>query len=1067
MKDIRNIFAGMIILCGMGMMVGVGKAGAATNEVSGLLQQGLFEEEANHNLDAAIQAYQSVITRTQQDRQFEATAVFRLGECYRKLGRTNEANVQYQRILSEFADQTDLATLSRQNLSAMGIADSTVSPVPNAANAKEWELLTEQIKLVQQDLQRQENLVKVGVMPESDTVATREKLFELQRQMAALEAPTEVVPRQASAQILDPEGQKIAELQTVIRDSPDLINGSPGQTPPLFEAVDRNWPKVAQFLLDNKADLNLVWHGQTAINLAASDPNADLVRLFLDHGADANDAADGQTQGMTPLLYAARDGNKALAELLLAHHADVNRKQKGPPMFTPLHFAAQKGFLAIAELLLANGADVNARGDNGQTPLHVAATDDNPAIMESLIAHHAEVDAKDNNGITPLLAAAQYSSLRALRLLLTNGANVNAQAVSGSYGGRTPLYFAVENAKPEMAKLLLENHADPNLCRVGDKTPLMRAAEKSELDVVQMLLAHGADVNASMTGGLLDRWTPLYYAIDANAPEVVKVLLENKADPNAVVDNLRMPGPSYAPQNQTITVDSGATPLLYAVLRKQEDIARLLLAHKADPNLADTGKTTPLIEATRDGPTKLAELVLQSGADVNVQNNAHQSPLSLAVGGHFTDLLELILAHHPNLEVLDQSGYSPLQIAIHSEQPGTSGGDLEAARLLLDAGANPNAVNPRARFPYMEYYGPMAPLEGAVIRADRPMVELLLAHHADPNILDSQQGKTPLSWALEIQSDPHLVRSGPLANQTTMAEIVDLLRKSGANEHLQRLSTISVTRGWANATVIFQKGTNAFNHFTLFELLACEYSLPPGQGNGTHGLVFPDFGKIKISQVQPDGRTNLVNVSLDASFAAEQCADIVMQWGDLVEIPESDHKLNAYWGGLSQAVVDTLHKCVDRKVDIVVGGKTNTFTLRSRIPINGGIPAAPPSLSEFWLSQVVPNANVLLTSSDLSRVTVKRHDPASGKTIAMIFDLRPENERRSGNSTVGPPGGAGLTGEQQMILIGSPRDEMLRAGVPGVPPSPLQISQAGGSIPAQLEDLWLRDGDVIEIPEKP
>ena len=33
-----------------------GAAWGATNDLSGLLQKGLFEEEANRNLDAAIQA---------------------------------------------------------------------------------------------------------------------------------------------------------------------------------------------------------------------------------------------------------------------------------------------------------------------------------------------------------------------------------------------------------------------------------------------------------------------------------------------------------------------------------------------------------------------------------------------------------------------------------------------------------------------------------------------------------------------------------------------------------------------------------------------------------------------------------------------------------------------------------------------------------------------------------------------------------------------------------------------------------------------------------------------------
>ena len=95
---------------------------AATNDLSSALQKGLFEEEANHNLEAAAQAYQSVAAQFDKDRKLAATAIFRLGEVYRKQGKTNEANAQYERILKEFSDQTELVKLSR-TLGASGIGD--------------------------------------------------------------------------------------------------------------------------------------------------------------------------------------------------------------------------------------------------------------------------------------------------------------------------------------------------------------------------------------------------------------------------------------------------------------------------------------------------------------------------------------------------------------------------------------------------------------------------------------------------------------------------------------------------------------------------------------------------------------------------------------------------------------------------------------------------------------------------------------------------------------------------------------------------------------------------------
>ena len=89
---------------------------AATNELSSALQTGLFEEEANRNLPAAIAAYEKVAKQFDQNRALAATAIFRLGEVSRKLGKTNEAAAFYQRILREFTDQDTLAKLSQQNL---------------------------------------------------------------------------------------------------------------------------------------------------------------------------------------------------------------------------------------------------------------------------------------------------------------------------------------------------------------------------------------------------------------------------------------------------------------------------------------------------------------------------------------------------------------------------------------------------------------------------------------------------------------------------------------------------------------------------------------------------------------------------------------------------------------------------------------------------------------------------------------------------------------------------------------------------------------------------------------
>src|SRR5437764_4104060 len=118
----------------------------ATTNLSAALQQALFEEEANHNLTGAIQSYQSLITQFDQDRKLAATAVFRLGECYRKQGNTNDAIAQYERVIRDFSDQSTLLNLSRQNLAALGIAPpSPTSSTTTAAHAEQKRLLEEEI----------------------------------------------------------------------------------------------------------------------------------------------------------------------------------------------------------------------------------------------------------------------------------------------------------------------------------------------------------------------------------------------------------------------------------------------------------------------------------------------------------------------------------------------------------------------------------------------------------------------------------------------------------------------------------------------------------------------------------------------------------------------------------------------------------------------------------------------------------------------------------------------------------------------------------------------------------
>jgi ankyrin repeat protein len=515
------------------LLAASGLASAATNDLPTLLQRGLFEEEANHQLDAAIGDYKEAIAHFDHDRQLAATAIFRLGECYRKLGRTNEAAVQYQRIVREFDDQNQLVTLSRQSLSGMGMsAAPELSSLPDAARHKQQQLLEEEIKVVEHELQLQQTQFKTGILPEEATLATQQKLLELKRQSAALEGDQAVSPATLAAAepgaalpppvLLPPDEEKfLRQVKESVQNSPDLVNQQLGL------AAENGYVSAAEFLLA--------------------------------HGADVNQNSR--------ICAAARNGNQAMVEMLLSHGAAVDGRDGSGS--TPLRYAVEKGFLTICRTLVARGADVNAKESEGMTPLHIAVEHNNLAAAAFLITNQAQIDAKNDREETPLLFAIQSGSIAMSKLLLDNHADANLEASEGVGVASTrvrlnPLDWAIYRDNPEMAKLLLDRHADPNAATLSPRnfreiefqlgsyqatrqipvfsgeTPLVWATlldQPHVVEIVKLLLAHGAKPNATDPDGL----TALVHAIARGNMEVIRALVEYGADVNALDRDGRPP----------------------------------------------------------------------------------------------------------------------------------------------------------------------------------------------------------------------------------------------------------------------------------------------------------------------------------------------------------------------------------------------------------------------------------------------------------------------------------------------------------------------------------------------
>ncbi len=463
-------------------------------------------------------------------------------------GKTNEAAAQYQRILRDFSDQTTLATLSRQNLTGMGVATpahtvdrliaiSTRNPADANADAvrqKQKQLLEEEIKVVEQELHLQETRVKTGLLAPEATLSTQQKLLDLQRQLAALEGDQAVSPSIAAT---DEEAREIVRIKQMLQNSPDLINAPTenGFETTLNEAAASGWLGATKLLLDNGAPINPEPTPlMTSLNAAARAGNKAMVDFLLSKGA--NVSAQNGVNGYTPLHYTADHGYKAVAETLLAHGADVDVRDHDGNQ--PLHVAAGKGYTTLAEVLLAHKADVNAPGKGGETALFRAIQMNRVEMVQFLLSNKASVNVKSESGETPLLSAAGKHDINIaiVKALLDSGAGAEAtwtRSVSMDQNSLvtrtvTPLIAAISGWNAPVATLLLQHSANPNMTDDTGETPLDYAIMHKNTNIIGELILHRADVNAPDKQGD----PPLAYAsrLGDDGKKIKQMLIEAGAN---------------------------------------------------------------------------------------------------------------------------------------------------------------------------------------------------------------------------------------------------------------------------------------------------------------------------------------------------------------------------------------------------------------------------------------------------------------------------------------------------------------------------------------------------------
>jgi ankyrin repeat protein len=489
--------------------------------------------------------------------------------------------------------------------------------------------------------------------------------------------------------------------------------------PPLVEAVKRGDHAAVRALIQARADVNLPEaDGTTALHWAVQTDDLELVSTLLRAGANPKAV---NRYGLPPLTLAATNGSARVIDALLRAGADPNAVTSGgePVIMT----AARTGAVDALRRLITAGADVNARERwFGETALMWAAAENHAAAVRVLAEAGADLDARSTTlqppvlefprsggpnspfprgGWTALMFAARQGALDAAAALADLGADLDATALpqtdvpldpaeiaAGDQGvGTTALVFAIINAHFDLAAMLLDKGADPNIADRSGMAALYAAVDMSSLQWVQ---GRPAPILTDRIDGV----------------DLVEHLLEKGARPDARLKS--RPLKRHHDAGSTMNFGEGTTPLMRAARTNDVAVMKRLLDAGADPFLTLPDRTTVLMLAagagygglrgegirivvpTPEGAVEAIKLLLDRGVDIDAFNNAGNTALHAAVT-RGDAVVKYLAERGAALHLKNKAGFTPLDLALGRGGRGGRGGaarestaallrDLQAAR---------------------------------------------------------------------------------------------------------------------------------------------------------------------------------------------------------------------------------------------------------------------------------------------------------------------------------------------------------------------------------------------------
>ncbi len=198
----------------------------------------------------------------------------------------------------------------------------------------------------------------------------------------------------------------------------------------------------------------------------------------------------GASEARNGLLEAAGRGDLAAVNRLIAAGADL--EQRDGQRQTPLLLAVAGNHVAVAKALLAAGASPNAQAANQDTPWLLAGASGRTEIIAAMLPLKPDLTIRNRYGGNALIPACERAHVETAKLLLTSGIDVNHV---NNLGWTCLLEIVILGdggpRHQQVARLVLDAGADPNLPDKDGVSPLQHARKRGQNEVAKLIAAAG------------------------------------------------------------------------------------------------------------------------------------------------------------------------------------------------------------------------------------------------------------------------------------------------------------------------------------------------------------------------------------------------------------------------------------------------------------------------------------------------------------------------------------------------------------------------------------------------